>query len=176
MSKTSLKKYIATLDAGQLREFILEFYSSRREIKEYIDFYLEPDSRAKAEKYRQKIGREFITRFGTKKRRPRRSVCKKAITEFRRFSPDPLVLADLMLYYVESAEAWRTSRPRYPMNDHFLESLTATLGEAIDLIVSEGAVAQFRDRLEAIIAKTRAWGSDFHRHLAEKMPGPRGGE
>lgn len=169
MSKTTLKKYIATLEADQLREFILDFYSARREIKEYIDFYLEPDSRAKAEKFRQKIGREFITRFGTKKRRPRRSVCKKAITEFRRFSPDPLVLADLMLYYVESAENWRTSRPRYPMNDHFLESLTATLGEAIDLVSAEGAMPQFRDRLEALVDKTKGWGADFHRHLAGRL-------
>ena len=43
MSKIQLKKELQTMEAPQLREMILEAYSARKEIKEYFEFFLNPD-------------------------------------------------------------------------------------------------------------------------------------
>lgn len=43
MSKAALKKTLATLTPEQKDELILDLYSARKEAKEYLDFYVDPD-------------------------------------------------------------------------------------------------------------------------------------
>ena len=46
MSKAKLKKYLQTLSKEQVIEVMLELYDARKEAKEYLEFYLTPDSNA----------------------------------------------------------------------------------------------------------------------------------
>ena len=50
MSKAKLKKYLQTLSKEQVIEVMIELYDARKEIKEYLEFYLAPDSNAELEK------------------------------------------------------------------------------------------------------------------------------
>ena len=49
MSKAKLKKYLQTLSKEQVIEVMLELYDARKEAKEYLEFYLTPDSNAELE-------------------------------------------------------------------------------------------------------------------------------
>ena len=55
MSKAKLKKYLQTLSKEQVIEVMLELYDARKEAKDYLEFYLTPDSKAELEKCKKAI-------------------------------------------------------------------------------------------------------------------------
>ena len=64
MSKAKLKKYLQTLSKKQIIEVMLELYDARKEAKEYLEFYLTPDSNAELEKCKKAIRQEFFPTRG----------------------------------------------------------------------------------------------------------------
>lgn len=46
MSKAKLKKHLQSLPKERVIEIMLELYDARKEAKEYLEFYLAPDSNA----------------------------------------------------------------------------------------------------------------------------------
>ena len=44
MGKAQLKKEIQTLSREQLEHLVLEAYEARKEIKQYFDFFIDPDA------------------------------------------------------------------------------------------------------------------------------------
>lgn len=86
MSKQALKRELSGLTAPQLVEVIMDAYASRAEIKEYFEYYLNPDVERLRQKYMKPVEREF--------RRSKRRMCgarvshvTKALKQFRSFSP-----------------------------------------------------------------------------------------
>ena len=61
MSKLLLKKEIKDLTRNQLEQMILDAYDAKKEIKEYFDFYVNPD----VEKLTEKIQSGHIERVRT---------------------------------------------------------------------------------------------------------------
>lgn len=43
MSKAKLKKHLLSLTKEQITDIVLELYDARKEAKEYLEFYLEPN-------------------------------------------------------------------------------------------------------------------------------------
>lgn len=86
MSRTALKKELSTLTAPQLVEVILDAYAARKEIRDYFEYYLNPDVSKLMDKYLKIVIREF----GKSKYRhskARTSVVKKALKDFTSYSP-----------------------------------------------------------------------------------------
>ena len=121
MTKAQLKKHLQKLPKEQVIEVILELYDARKEAKEYLDFYTNPNEDAKLEEYKQIIFNEFYPKRGEPK--CRFSVCKKAISDFTKLKPSPSCIADLMLFYIETGVnsvtcgnniilRWKTILPR----------------------------------------------------------------
>ena len=92
-NKTLLKKTLAEFNAEQLRELILEMYTARSDIKEYINFFLDPDSKALAEKCIKPIMKE-LDRNKWGDCTARFSKIRKEIKHFESFSPDPPVVIE----------------------------------------------------------------------------------
>lgn len=164
MSKTELKKYLKTLTQAQVSEILLDVYSARKEAKEYLDFFLNPDSEAKAEVFKKKIHREFVSASGYLKRHPRRSVCKKAVADFKSFQPDPRALVDVMLYYVELAERSRRVIPS-AVPEAFLEAVAVIYLDAVKLAVANGFYADMRKRFENIRRSIGRWPEWIVEHI-----------
>ena len=102
MSKTTLKKELQKLTKEQLVEQVLDLYDKNKSVKEFYNFYLNPASEKELfEKYKQVIVNEFYPKRGDSKMRF--SVCKKAISDFKALSPEPELIADLMLCIAENA-------------------------------------------------------------------------
>lgn len=98
MSKTTLKKQLNELTREQLIEVMLELYEARKDAREYLEYYVNPDEKKMYEKYRAVIIKEFFPAKGRAKGRT--SVCKKAIKEFTTLHPSPRLIADLRLTLV----------------------------------------------------------------------------
>ncbi|MCH5245089.1 MAG: hypothetical protein J1E84_01395 [Muribaculaceae bacterium] len=59
MSKSTLRKELAGFDAEQLREIILDLYSAKKEAKEYLDFFINPDLDKLNNKTLEALGKEI---------------------------------------------------------------------------------------------------------------------
>jgi len=103
MSKAALKKYLQSLPKEQLIETVLEMYDNMKPVKEYLEFFLNPNEKEMLEKYRAVIINEFYPRGKYTDPKTRFSVAKKAIADFRALKPSPELLADLMLTLPEMA-------------------------------------------------------------------------
>ena len=66
MSKSEVKKYIKSLERSSLEELVMDLYSARKEAKEYLEFYANPDEDGKLDEYKKIITEEFpaADRFG----------------------------------------------------------------------------------------------------------------
>ena len=78
-------------------------YDARKEAKEYLEFYANPDEDGKLEEYKKIITEEFYPAKSNKDPKTRFSVCRKAVSDYKKLKPSADKLADLMLCYVENA-------------------------------------------------------------------------
>ncbi len=94
MSKTALRKELLRMDNGQLVQIILDAYSAKNEIKEYFEFFLNPDIDKLLEKHRNIITKELSrTKWGHSKARV--TILKKAVKDFLGFAPGTKVELDM---------------------------------------------------------------------------------
>ncbi len=114
MSRTSLKKELSNLTAPQLVEVILDAYESRPEIKEYFEYYLNPDVVKLTDKYMRVIVKEF-NRSKRHYSKARVSVVNKTLKQYRSFAPgadnevkfilailDTMALAEMSVDFTET--------------------------------------------------------------------------
>ncbi len=102
MSKLQLRKEIAHFNAEQLREMLLDIYDARREAKEYLDFFLNPDVDKLTEKYTKEIDKEF-DRIKRRVISPRWTRVRKSLKDYASFKPGYDNVLAMMLHALRMA-------------------------------------------------------------------------
>lgn len=70
MSKAKLKKELDNYDAEALRHLILDIYDSGKDVKEYLEYFLNPDVEKLEETFHAAVAKEFRrAKWGTSKAR-----------------------------------------------------------------------------------------------------------
>lgn len=156
MSKKALKKYLNELSKEQLEEQILELYSRLKEVKQFYDFVFNPNEQKRIEECKQKIYREYFPPAGRKAKK-RRSVAHKCIREFVKLGMEPLLIADLMLFNIETALLYSTEN-NY-QNEAFCMSIQKSFIDTKSHLQEHSLISSFIPRLEKIIAEvwTQNW-------------------
>ena len=107
MSKTALIKELSKMDSAQLVQIIADAYTAKAEIKDYFEFFLNPDVEKLLDKHKQRIAKELSrTKWGHSKARV--TVIKKAVKDFLGFAPG--VQAELDMYFLTLATLATTER------------------------------------------------------------------
>lgn len=57
MSKTTIKKLLKSMPKDDIISMVLEMYDARKEAKEYLEFYANPNEDGKLEEYKNYYGR-----------------------------------------------------------------------------------------------------------------------
>lgn len=157
MSKVALKKYLNTLQKGEIIEMVLDLYDARKEAKEYLEYFMNPDEKKKLKEYKTIIQNEFFPKRGDGK--CRFSVCRKAIADFRKLHPSPENLADLMLYLVENAceaaDSWGD------LSESFYDSTESNFEATMKYITKNGLLPKFQKRIETALKNTERSGYGF---------------
>ena len=155
MSKRALKKYLAELKKPELEEQLLDLYERFPQVKKYYDFVFNPKEDKLIQEARFKISNEY---FPVKRKRPRarRSVAQKYIKHFSKLGMDPVLLADLMLYNLEIAQTFESTRR---VQESFYKSMLNSFNEAIQHIAHHGILEDFKSRVLAVyqITQERDW-------------------
>ena len=64
MSKATVKKILMSMPKEEIIGMVLEMYDARKEAKEYLEFYANPDEDGKLEEYKKIITEEFYPSRG----------------------------------------------------------------------------------------------------------------
>jgi hypothetical protein len=151
MGKTALKKYLVELDNQSLQEQILDLYERFPDVKSFYDFAFNPKEDKLIAEARARISNEY---FPLKRKRPRarRSVAQKLIRNYTTLGMDPVLLADLMLFNLETAQRFSL---KHRVNDAFYKSMLRSFAELVGHVAAHNVQAEFVDRLKAVHAHTQ---------------------
>ena len=64
MGLTDLKKELKKFDKGKLIELVAELYKKNKSVKEFFDFYINPNEKDLFNKYRDKVFESFYPKRG----------------------------------------------------------------------------------------------------------------
>lgn len=144
MSKRDLRKYLNELDKAQVTEQLLELYDKFQEVKTYYDFVFNPKEEKLVSEAKLKIANEY---FPIKGKRPklRRSTAQKYIKHFVTLGVDPFVVADVMLFNLETAQRYSAKREmRY---SSFYKSMLNSFEQVVDYVIVNGVHQDYVQRI-----------------------------
>ena len=151
MSKRDLKKYLTALPKPDLEEQLLAMYEKFADVKAYYDFVFNPKEEKLEQAAKVKIANEY---FPAKGKRPklRRSVAQKYIKHFLTLGVDPFVVADVMLFTIETAQKY--SAKREMKYGSFYKSIFTAYKQVVDYVVINGMAPNFKERITAVYNET----------------------
>lgn len=157
MSKVLLKKRLSSMQKAEIIGLVAELYEAKKEAKEYLDYWMNPDEDAKLEEYMKIVRYEFYPP-GNREPKTRFSVCKKAISDYKKLKPSAGAMAELMLCLVENA--CRFTADYGDMWDAYYESLTSNFAVLLKHVDKAGLFEEYRSRLEkcAVLVEDCGWG------------------
>lgn len=162
MSKRELKKELLRFEKTQLIDLISDLYEKNKSVKEYLDYYLNPNEAEILKTYKTKVLEAFYPKrgFGFKL-----SIGKKAISDFRKLKPSIESLIDLLLYYVEIGVEF--TREFGDINEAYYSSIESVYADSMKLIDKNGLHELFKLRAVDMLKKTENMGWGFHDSLCD---------
>ena len=148
MSKRALVKYLQSLDKSELESQVLELYEKFKPVKTYYNFVFNPKEEKLIDEAKAKISKEYFPTNG-RKPKTRRSVAQKAIKHFQDLELDPVLLADLMLFNIDTA--LRYNARKQIRQDAFYKSMFNSFSEAVDFIQANGLKPIYARRLNEVL-------------------------
>jgi len=155
MSKRALKKYVSDLDREALAEQLLDLYDRFPDVKAFYDFVFNPKEEELLREAKTRISREYTAR-GRRRPKARRSVAQKYLRQYRTLGMDPLFLADLMAFNLETAFRYEQTRR---CADSFYRSMLNSCREWAAHLVHNGIWQTEQGRFTAFLDGVRqaAW-------------------
>ena len=84
MSKATVMKTLMAMPQEEIIGMVLEMYDARKEAKEYLEFFANPDETGKLEEYKKIITEEFYPAKSRREPKTRFSVCRKAVSDYKK--------------------------------------------------------------------------------------------
>lgn len=152
VSKRALKKYLASLPKPALEEQLLDLYERFAPVKKYYDFAFNPKEDKLIQEAKTRISNEY---FPLKRKRPRarRSVAQKYIKQFRTLGMAPYLIADLMLFNLEIAQAFSREKK---VPETFYKSMLNSFTEVAQYLSQETLLSDYRDRMLSVYKEVHA--------------------
>ncbi|MDE6445165.1 MAG: hypothetical protein K2K64_12230 [Muribaculaceae bacterium] len=149
MSKTKLKKYLQTLTEEQVIQVVMDLYDARKEAREYLEFFMNPDIKAALEKAKKEVFRNYFTPQG----RPRGRVSAKSgndiVADFIRLETDPESVAELMIYHIEVMMSRLVLR--HLVRETAWNTVVTQFRKAADYVTSYNLQPLYERRMERMI-------------------------
>ncbi len=162
MGLREVKSELKKLDNETLIKHISELYKKYKPVKEYFDFYINPNESKILNQYKEKVREGFYPKRGD---RLRLSISRKAINDFKKLGTSRSCLSDLLLYYVEFGV--ELTNEYGDIDENFYMSVEDTYGAALELMSKEDILGKFKDRASEIVNETENIGWGFHDYLRD---------
>lgn len=162
MGLSEVKSELIKLDKKDLIKHISELYKKYKPVKEYFDFYINPEENKILELYKDKVKEGFFPKRGDQLKL---SVSRKAINDFKKLGTSQESVADLLLHFVENGVEFTNTYG--DINESFYTSIENTYHNALDLLANNEILERFKERAYKVITDTEGIGWGFHDYLAD---------
>lgn len=161
MGLREVKKVLTQLNKPELIGLLSDLYKKNKTVREHLDFYSQPDEGALFEKFKERVYDAFYSDggFNYSLREGR-----QAIRNFKNLGASPSLVADLMLFYVETGVEFTNDFG--DIDERFYASIENMYESTLELIQKEGALNVFAKRAEKVVDDTAGIGWGFHDSLA----------
>ena len=160
MGLSDIKKELKKLDKYKIIDLIADLYKKNKSVKDYFDFYVNPNEKDLFAKSKDKVYEAFFPKRGD---RLRLSEGKKAIADFRKLGISKDLLADLMLFYVETGV--ECTNEYGDIDEPFYNSIASVYSQALTVMKKEKILDNFSDRAKKVVDDTSNIGWGFHDDL-----------
>ena len=164
MGLRELKAELKKQNKETLIKHISELYTKFKPVKEYFDFYFNPNEEDLLEKYKEKVREGFYPKYGWDLKL---SISRKAINDFKKLGPSPEYVVDLLLYYVECGVEFTNEFG--DIDESFYISIGNTFTRALELMEKELLFKKFKDRCENILDDASGIGWGFYDYLVDSF-------
>lgn len=164
MKIKELKNILNALPKEQLIKDIVDLFKKNEFVKDYYTSqYGDNNSSSVLIKYKDIIENEFFPINGFAE--ARLSVAKKAITEFKKICNDKVLIAELMIFYVETGVKYTNCYG--DINERFYLSMESMYEQVLKFITNNDLVDVFKGRCLKITNNTVDVGWGFHDQLCQ---------
>jgi Family of unknown function (DUF6155) len=162
MGLREVKSELNKLDKATLIKHISELYKKYKPVKDYFDFYLDPDEKKILNQYKEKVTEGFFPKRGDQLKL---SISRKAINDFKKLGTSEESVADLLIHFVENGIEFTNTYG--DVNESFYLSIENTYSNALDIIEKSGLMESFKPRAQKIVTDSTDTGWGFHECLSD---------
>lgn len=163
-SLTTLKQYLKNSSKEELINDISELFKRFSSVKDFYQVKLSPQENSQVSaKYKKIIEDEFFPARGIG--RAKISSAKKAVTEYKKVSDNPVNIADIMLFYVEQGVKFTNTYG--DIDEPFYNSMESMYEKVIEWVIKFKVQDLFIERCRKILVDTRGIGWGFHDTLSD---------
>ena len=143
---------------------VLELYDARKEARDYLDYYADPDEKSELEKFKRIVLKEFDDDI-SRSPQCRFSVCRKALSDFKKLSPSVDTLAEAMVFYVE--RVYEFSFCNGDLWEQYYDSAISNFRSALKFLLKNSLLESMMPRVVQIMAWSWPCGYGFHDETGE---------
>ena len=164
MSKSPVKKLLSGMSKEDVINVVLELYDARKEAREYLDYFVNPNEKSELEKFKKNVLKEFDN-DGIRMPQCRFSVCRKALSDFKKLSPSAETLAEAMVFYVE--RVYEFSFCNGDLWEQYYDSAISNFRSTLKFLIKNNLLESMIPRIVQIMAWSWPCGYGFHDETGE---------
>lgn len=162
MGLAEVKRELKKLEKDKLIDLIADLYGKNKSVKEFFDFYLNPNEIKMFDKYRDKV---FVAFYPKRGFNYSLKEGKQAISEFKKLGTSSDLIANLMLFYVETGVQFTNDFG--DINEAFYSSVESMYLAALKLMKRNNLLDKFSERTRKVVNNTIETGWGFHDYLCD---------
>ena len=161
MGLREVRKELESMEKHMLIHHISEVYKRYPEVKEYFDFYADPDEEKLLDRYKTVIYQAF---YPTRGKKPKFYKARKALNAFKKIAVSPEVEAALLIYYVQVAIMY--ARDRKPGTESFYTKIESSFRTALEYLEKHELLAEFEQECAEMTERTQGLLSPTYMHMS----------
>ena len=166
MSKSQVKKLLAGMSKEEVINTVMELYDARKEARDYLDYYVNPNESNELEKFKKIVLKEFDDDI-PRDPQCRFSVCRKALSDFKKLAPSTDTLAEAMVYYVE--RVCEFSFYAGDLWEQYYDSAVSNFRSMLKFLVKNDMLEAMMPRVVQIMAWCWPCGYGFHDEIGDSF-------
>ena len=166
MSKSQVKKLLAGMSKEEVINTVMELYDARKEARDYLDYYVNPNESNELEKFKKIVLKEFDDDI-SRDPQCRFSVCRKALSDFKKLAPSTETLAEAMVYYVE--RVCEFSFYAGDLWEQYYDSAVSNFRSMLKFLMKNDMLEAMMPRMVQIMAWCWPCGYGFHDEIGDSF-------
>lgn len=159
MSKSQVKKLLTGMSKEEVIDVMMELYDARKEARDYFDYYVNPNESSELEKFKKIVLKEFDDDI-SRDPQCRFSVCRKALSDFKKLSPSADTLAEAMVFYIE--RVYEFSFCAGDLWEQYYDSAISNFRSTLKFLLKNNLLESMMPRIVQIMAWGWPCGYGFH--------------